>query len=387
MAQMSSYKNANDALAPSKAKAYVEGARILATGPDGDGNEINLNIPIDDLRGNKTTNWNDIEGKPEFANVATTGSYNDLSDKPEQPVLAEVATSGSYNDLKDKPNIPAAQVQADWDQESSSAPDFIKNKPNMDEYVKGEDLSTVASTGDYDDLINAPKGVKINGANKQFNSETGYADLGTVLTEHQDVSGKAEKSEMAVANVSGDATKKKVTLKQGLSVDVVTAHQDISGKANDADLARVAKSGNYNDLQNTPTIPNPQIQSDWDQSDETAKDFIKNKPSIPPAQVQADWNASSGMAVILNKPSIPAEQIQADWNQSDSTAKDFIKNKPSIPPAQVQADWNQSVETAKDFIRNKPANLGAGIKAGEKIKFTTDSDGFTVINYDPGSGS
>ena len=37
-----------------------------------------------------------------MANVATSGSYNDLSDKPS---LADVATSGSYNDLRDKPSL------------------------------------------------------------------------------------------------------------------------------------------------------------------------------------------------------------------------------------------------------------------------------------------
>lgn len=32
-----------------------------------------------------TSNWDDITGKPEFAEVATSGSYNDLTDKPEIP--------------------------------------------------------------------------------------------------------------------------------------------------------------------------------------------------------------------------------------------------------------------------------------------------------------
>jgi len=35
----------------------------------------------------------------------------------------------------------------------------------------------------------------------------------------------------------------------------LTQHQDISGKANTADLAKVATSGSYNDLSNKPTIP------------------------------------------------------------------------------------------------------------------------------------
>lgn len=48
------------------------------------------------------------------------------------------------------------------------------------------------------------------------------------------------------------------------------------------------------------------------------------------------------------------EQQQADWNQSDTTAKDYIKNKPTIPAAQIQSDWNQADNTKKDFIKNKP---------------------------------
>lgn len=39
-----------------------------------------------------------------LSNVATSGNYNDLSNKPS---LATVATSGSYNDLSNKPSIPS----------------------------------------------------------------------------------------------------------------------------------------------------------------------------------------------------------------------------------------------------------------------------------------
>ena len=59
--------------------------------------------------------------------------------------LATVATSGSYNDLSDKPTIPAAQVNSDWDAVSGVAQ--ILNKPS---------LATVATSGDYDDLTNKP---------------------------------------------------------------------------------------------------------------------------------------------------------------------------------------------------------------------------------------
>ena len=152
-------------------------------------------------------------------------------------------------------------------------------------------------------------------------------------------------------------------------------------------LATVATSGDYNDLQ--------------------------NKPSIPAAQVNADWNAASGVAEILNKPANLVQDasyvhtdnnfttslkdkldgiasgaevnVQANWNESDSSSDAYIQNKPqnlvqdasyvhtdnnftttlkdkldgiaSGAEVNVQADWNQSDSAADDFIKNKPANL------------------------------
>ena len=68
-------------------------------------------------------------------------------------------------------------------------------------------------------------------------------------------------------------------------------------------------AGDYIDgtgaVQPFPTIPAAQIQSDWNQADNSALDFIKNKPTIPAAQVNSDWDAVSGVAEILNKPTIP----------------------------------------------------------------------------------
>lgn len=59
--------------------------------------------------------------------------------------LATVATTGSYNDLSNKPTIPAAQVNSDWNATSGKAQ--ILNKPT---------LATVATSGSYNDLSNKP---------------------------------------------------------------------------------------------------------------------------------------------------------------------------------------------------------------------------------------
>lgn len=45
------------------------------------------------------------------------------------PVLASVATTGSYNDLSNKPTIPAAQVNADWN--AVSGVSQVLNKPSL----------------------------------------------------------------------------------------------------------------------------------------------------------------------------------------------------------------------------------------------------------------
>ena len=82
-----------------------------------------------------------------------------------------------------------------------------------------------------------------------------------------------------------------------------------------------------------PVIPDAQIQSDWNQNDNTKADYIKNKPSIPSVQVQSDWNESDSSKAdfIKNKPTIPAEQVNSDWDAESGKAQ--ILNKPSIPTA------------------------------------------------------
>lgn len=149
---------------------------------------------------------------------------------------------------------------------------------------------------------------------------------------------------------------------------------------NKPDFATVATSGDYDDLNDKPTIltqwfgtqaeydaivtkdPNviyniegsDNVQSDWNQTDTTADDYIKNKPTIPAAQVNADWNANSGVSQILNKPNLATVATSGSY--------DDLSNKPTIPAAQVNADWNASSGVSQ--ILNKPA------MATETLTFT-----------------
>ena len=61
----------------------------------------------------------------------------------------------------------------------------------------------------------------------------------------------------------------------------------------------------YNDLSDTPTIPEEQIQADWNQSDENAKDFIKNKPE----NISVNNGALNLQANGVTKTTFRANQI------------------------------------------------------------------------------
>jgi len=110
-----------------------------------------------------------------LAAVATSGDYDDLTNKPSipsaqvnadwdavsgvaqilnKPSLATVATSGSYSDLSNKPTIPEAQVNSDWSASTGVA--AILNKPDLSIYAQSANLATVATSGSYADLSNTP---------------------------------------------------------------------------------------------------------------------------------------------------------------------------------------------------------------------------------------
>ena len=104
-----------------------------------------------------------------------------------------------------------------------------------------------------------------------------------------------------------------------------TDEQSMSYIKNKPELSVVATSGSYNDLLNKPTIPEPQVNSDWNAETGISQILNKptlsivatsgsyndllNKPTIPDAQVNSDWNASSGVSQILNKPQMTTQTL------------------------------------------------------------------------------
>ena len=289
---------------------------------------------------------------PQATTYTKTEVDNLVSPKANSADLATVATSGSYNDLSNKPHIPNDQVQADWSQTGTSEPDYIKNKPTN---------------------VSA------------FTNDAGY------LTQHQSLDNYYTKAQVdEYENTQNLAILSKAP--QATTYTKTEVDNLVSPKANSSELATVATSGSYNDLLNKPHIPNDQVQADWGQTGMTEPDYIKNKPTnvsaftndagylvssdiagkadksttytktevdnlVSPKANSADLAtvATSGSYNDLsNKPHIPNDQVQADWNQTGINEPDYIKNKPHIPNDQVQADWGETGTGEPSFIKNKP---------------------------------
>ena len=322
------------------------GSNLLVTITDANGSNTTI-IPLSSGSGTFTqlpADWNATSGvqqilhKPTLATVATSGNYNDLTNKPTIPTVPSNLSAfqndagfiSSQNIQQYLPEVPA-QVNADWNATSGVAQ--ILHKPT---------LATVATTGNYNDLTNKP----------------------TIPTQ--------VKSDWNVLDTSSAAYIKNKPIIPAAQVNADwNATSGVAQILHKPTLATVATSGSYNDLTNKPTIPAEQVQANWNETNTSSKAYIKNKPTIPAEQVQANWNETntSSKAYIKNKPTIPAAQVNADWNATSGVAQILHKptlatvattgsyndltNKPTIP-TQVKSDWAVYDTSSLAYIKNKP---------------------------------
>lgn len=163
--------------------------------------------------------------------------------------LATVATSGSYNDLTNKPTIPAAQVNSDWNATSGVAQ--ILNKPTIPT-VGDAEIEIQKNGTKVDSFTTNQSGNKktinitVPTNNNQLTNGAGYitsADIPTnvsaftndagYLTSHQNI--KTLNTNNTTGQTASDS-------------------ENIAGSGT-INLHKVSKTGSYNDLLNKPTIP------------------------------------------------------------------------------------------------------------------------------------
>lgn len=240
-------------------------------------------------------------------------------------------------------------LQSDWEETDPTSPAYIKNKPGQaladqadwtetdplaQSYIKHKpDLKAVATSGSYTDLTDKP----------------------TIPTK--------------TSELTND-----------------------SGFVESSDLATVATSGDYDDLLNKPTIPAAQVQSDWNQTNTSAVDFIKNKPDLTLVKSATGNPCTFDTDLADNLVSLTAEIVASGGGGTPSTPIPIVGySSANITRCGVNL-WDEEYEDgyidgsgAEDAytyaIRSKNYNVVAPNTA-YKIIVPSGESGFGICWYD-----
>ena len=277
-------------------------------------------------------------------------------------------------------------------------------------------LKGLMSASDKAKLNDTVTGVKINGTTK--NPSSGVVDLGTVITEHQDISGKVDKVtgkqlstedfttalkqkleglnnyndteiQAAVSSlqtqlntlVSGNANDAinsfneiiafldGIKDNQDLSSIIASIEQQIASKMDKVTLANVATSGSYNDLKDKPTIPSAVTESTVSGWGFTKNTGTYSKPStgIPKSDLASAVQTSLGKADTALQ-SVPSEYV----TETELTGKGYATNttlqnamkstEMKLSELELSLDGKQSVLVSGTNIKtiNGTSILGSG---------------------------
>lgn len=206
-------------------------------------------------------------------------------------------------------------VQPDWEQDDPTEPDYIKNKPDLSEFATHDEvISTVSSVSStlQNEIDELPRPV-----NADWNAVSGLAEI----LNKPDLDIYATKDEVSTATS--------------------TIENEISEVVN---TVCAVSSVLQEEIDNIPE----QVQVDWEQDDDTQKDYIKNKPDLDVYATKSDVTAVS--SVLDNKIDTVETEIINTVCAVSSVLQDEIDNIPE----QVQSNWEESDTDSPAYIQNKP---------------------------------
>jgi len=206
-------------------------------------------------------------------------------------------------------------VQSDWEQDDPSEPDYIKNKPDLTEFATHDEvISTVSSVSStlQHEIDELPRPV-----NADWNATSGLAEI-------------LNKPDLDIY-----ATKDEV------SAVTSTIENEISEVVN---TVCAVSSVLQEEIDNIPE----QVQSDWEQDDDTQKDYIKNKPDLDVYATKSDVTAVS--SVLDNK----IDTVETEIINTVCAVSSVLQEEIDNIPEQVQSDWDESDTESPAYIQNKP---------------------------------
>lgn len=340
-----------------------------------------------------------IRNKPSLLQVQSNWAINDPADpsyilnKPDLSVYAtQTDLAGKQDTLTAGNNITitnnvisatvAPQEQADWTQADSSAVDYIKHKPDLSQYATQQDLS-----GKQDTLTAGQNITITNNVISATAAPQEQADW--AQTDNTQVDFIKNKPQNLVQDANYVHTDNNFTTaeKNKLSGIEAGAQANVQANWNETDSSsdsyiqnkpqNLVQDSNYvhtdnnfttaekNKLSGIEAGAQANVQSDWNQSDSSADDYIKNKPSIPVIPSLKELVAGTGISMVEGTNEVT---ISSEMSAADKTKLDGIQAGAEV---NVQANWNESNMSADSFIRNKPTI--------PEITWTQDNQGSSVI--------
>ena len=331
--------------------------------------------------------YNDLTNKPDLAPVATSGDYNDLVNKPdinnatltiqkngtnvgtftanastdkEINITVPTKTSELNNDsgFITADDIPAAQVQSDWSQTSTTAVDYIKNKP--------ENLVQDANYVHTDNNYTTTEKTKLDGieagAGVNVQSDWEQAD-----------------------DTKDDFIKNKPEINDATLTIQVTNYDTTAFTANDADnatliLSKVAGTGSYNDLTHTPPIPAA--------ANDATLTIQRNEVTVGTFSADASTNSTVNIVVPTKVSDLSNDsgyitgytETDPQFTAWDKDYNDLI-NTPPIPAAANNATLTiqRNEVTVGTFSADASTNATVNITVPTTVSQLSDADDYAKI--------
>ena len=369
------YWNAHSTYIPKKGEViiYSDGGSITEGGTTvyipkikiGDGTTTVVNLPFtdSDTQGGiaGTLNTTNTSAQTPSASESLTGNVK----------LHKVAKTGSYDDLLNKPTIPTVNDAVLTVQKNGTTVDTFSANASQNKTIN----ITVPTTAS--DVGALPSSTKYGSSISMTVNQTTFVVTAQLKDQDGNNLGSAQTIDLplesVVVNGSYNSQTKKVvlTLQNGSTIefsvaDLVAGLQSEITVQNplSADLIvdgatnKVFTLTMKNKLDGIEAGAEVNVQSDWNQSDNTADDYIKNKPQniVTDANyIHTDNNYTTTEKNKLAGIESGAEvNVQADWSETDTTSDAYILHKPTL----FSGDYNDL--TNKPTIGNGQLTIIAG---------------------------
>ena len=266
--------------------------------------------------------------------VATSGSYNDLTDKPSIPSVAGLAST-TYVDTK----VATKANQTDVDGINQSLDSVAENIGTIYKQLEGKATTTYVDTKIADLVGAAPEELDtLKELSDALNGDDDFA--ANVLNK---IGQKADKSVVEALDKDMDEVVK----------EIAEVYTELSKKANDADIKTVAKTGSYNDLSNKPTIPSI--------SGLATTSYVDTKVAGKADQTEIE-GINQALDLIAENTADIYTQLGQKANDADlkavakSGSYNDLTNKPTIPTKTSQLTNNSGFAT-ETYVNNKVAGI------------------------------